>query len=440
MSFGLRSRPFLLAAIAGVCGGLWACFDGIGTVGAVCVTDQQCGPDQGCVNSVCGLCGDGVIQPGELCFGPSSEENVFGEVTDLLAFDPEGDGFPLPIATVNSNCLNGLMAGPPTIDGDSCWEVYALALVDGDFEAIKGLNGDEKHDGRLPQAGAGNFDGEGTSDIALGIFPNDPLIDPSQLVIAYNFGVDPDPVIEEIDISLQVRSLHAADMNGDGLDDLLIGGQASSSLALYIASPGVGFETERLLVTVAAPRPAPPVDMDNDGDLDVVLISDVERNVSVELNNGAGMLAPQPRLSVQAPLVPQDLATADFDRDGNMDVVVFVAAPLNQTAVTAEVRVYRGLGDGSLELSATLPGGELPISGIAADVNFDGWPDIVVADFGEDKLPVHINRGGSFPDIVSIDVAAAPRALMFADFNIDDIPDLLIGNANGVVAGVPSQN
>jgi hypothetical protein len=139
-------------------------------------------------------------------------------------------------------------------------------------------------------------------------------------------------------------------------------------------------------------------------------------------------------------LLPRDLATADFDRDGNMDVVVFVAAPFNQTEITAEVRVYRGLGDGALELDVILPGGEFPISGLAADVNFDGWPDIVVADIQEDKLPVHINRGGSFPDIVGIDVAAAPRALMFEDFDLDDIPDLVIGNANGVVAVVPSEN
>lgn len=421
-------------------GGLGACFDGFGTIGAVCETADQCGTEQGCVNSVCGLCRDDVIQPGELCFGASSEENVFGEVTDLLAFDPEGDGFPLLIATVNSNCANPPMTGPPSAEGDSCWDVFALVIADdGDFEAINALDS-QKHDGRLPQAGAGNFDGAGTSDIALGIFPNDPLIDPSQLVIVYNFGVDATAVLEEIDISLRVRTLHAADMNGDGLDDLLVGGEVSSSLALYIATPGVGFEAERLLVTVPSPRPALPVDMDNDGDLDVVLISEFDRNVSVELNNGDGTLTPQPRLTIEAPLVPKDLATADFDQDGNMDVVVFVAAPFNQTEVTAEVRVYRGLGDGNLELDATLPGGELPISGLAADVNFDGWPDIVVADIQEDKLPVHINRGGSFPDIVLVDVAAAPRALMFEDFNLDDIPDLVIGNANGVVAAVVSEN
>jgi hypothetical protein len=65
-----------------------SCFDGFGTIGAVCESDFQCGLEQSCVNSVCGICGSGTIEPGELCFGQSSEENVFGEVTDL----PSGPG------------------------------------------------------------------------------------------------------------------------------------------------------------------------------------------------------------------------------------------------------------------------------------------------------------------------------------------------------------
>jgi FG-GAP-like repeat len=441
---GVRLRSSILLA-AGLAGSfLAACFEGSGLVGAVCYADNQCGLDQTCVNSICGLCNNRVVDSGELCFGASSEENVFGEVTDLLAYDPEGDGYaPLLIATVNNNCAPLPMTGPPTAEGEACWQVYGLVIdkTDGDFEVATLLETDV-NSGRVPQATTGNFDGESTMDFALAIFPSDPLIDQSQLVVAHNLALgEQDPVVIELDISVRAKSLHAADLNGDGLDDLLIAGEASSSLVELIAMPGIGFENERLAVIAdATPRPAPPIDMDGDGDLDVVLVSPVDRTVSVYRNDGNGNLAVGQRtdLGMHAPL---DLALADFDQDGMLDVAVFVVPnDPNAAALVPEIRVFRGLGDGNLELDQTLPGGELPISGLAADINSDGWPDIVVADFLEDKLPVHINRNGTFIDMVGIDVSAGPRALMSADFDFDSIPDLVVGNGNGVVAVVPSEN
>lgn len=425
---------------AALVSGLWACFDGLGTVGAICFADNQCGLDQRCVNSVCGLCSDRTVQPGELCFGNSSEENVFGEVSDLVAFDPEGDGqFPLLTAVVNNNCQDPPLQGPPTMGGPTCWGLFILTIADdGDFETLVPIG--TNNDGRVPQMATGNFDGNSEFDVAIAISPNDPLVDPSQIAVLHDFPNEANALA--IDISVVPRTLHSADLDGDGLDDLLVGGEVSSSLALFIATPGVGFETERLLVTDLAPRPAPPVDMDNDGDLDVVLVSQTGATVGVDLNNGSGNFSAGARLDVGSGagsgLVPTDLATADFDGDGLLDVVVFASAVMD--GLSSEVVVYRGLGDGTLEETARLPGGEFPVSGLAEDLNFDGWPDIVIADVGEDKLPVYLNRGGEFPDLVQIDVAAAPRTLMREDFDFDNIPDLVVGSANGVIAVVPSEN
>jgi hypothetical protein len=432
----VRTRIAWLLGAGALAGGLGACFDGIATVGAFCFADNQCGLDQRCVNSVCGLCNSREVDAGELCFGNSSEENVFGEVTDLLAFDPEGDGFPLLTAVVNNNCVQGPDRGPPAMGGPACWGLYILTIADdGDFETITPLG--TNNDGKVPQMATGNFDGNQAFDVAIAISPNDALVDPSQIAVLYDFPNQPNPL--PVNISVVPRTLHAADLDGDGLDDLLVGGQISSSLALFVANPDGGFEAERLLVTDQTPRPAAPVDVDNDGDLDVVLVSEVSGTVGVDLNNGSGAFSGADRINVGPQLVPNDVVTADFDRDGVVDAVVFASAQFN-SGVASEVVVYRGLGDGTLEELVRLPGGEDPVSGLAEDVNFDGWPDVVIADEGEDKLPVFLNRGGTFPDLVQIDVAASPRTLMREDFDFDNIPDLVVGNANGVIAVVPSEN
>ena len=443
----MRLRPGSLAipcTIGALIGALAACFDGLGIVGAVCHAEHQCAADQRCVNSVCGLCRNRVVDPGELCFGSSSEENVFGEVTELLAYDAEGDGFaPLLIATVNTNCMSPPMAGPPAPNGSACWQAYGMIIdeSDGDFEVTNILS-EGLADGRIPQATTGDFDGLNTMDLALAIVPNDQLIDQTQLIVAHDLALtDGGPILTQLDISLRANTLHAADLDGDGLDDLLVGGEITSSLVTFISSPGVGFQNERLqVIEDPAPRPAPPVDMDGDGDLDIVLVSPVDSTLSVYANNGQGLFALQRRTPVSTTHVPLQLATGDIDVDGNTDVVVLLVPADPDAGLASELHVYRNTGTGELELDQVLPGGELPVSALVTDLTGDGLPDIVVADILEDKLPVHINRSGEFPDFVTIDVAASPRELMLADFDFDSIPDLVIGNANGVVAIVPAEN
>lgn len=434
------SRSFLLlgAVAAGLTGLTWGCFTGEGTIGAFCFDDSQCGIDQGCRNSICGKCGDRIVQPGELCFGNSSEENVFGEVADLAAFAPEDGVTPQLAAVVNGQC--------PLTEG-ACWALYLLVIdeADGDFEVSTPIG--LQNPGTVPQVGIGNFDGEGFRDVAFAIVPDDPLADTSAIAVLYDFPETMDSV--DLDVSIIAQTLHTADLDGDGFDDMIVGGRVTNALSILHADPGadLGFELERLLATDMAPRIAPPVDMDNDGDLDLVIASETTATVGVDLNDGNANFTPQPRQQLETNLAPTAVVTGDFDDDGNMDVAVVAPARLISTMpptrdpdADPSVVFYRGNGDGSLTLVGSLDAGEDPASALATDINNDGLLDIVIADRGEDRLPTYINRGGSFPDAVSIDVAAAPQSLMREDFDLDGIPDIVVGNANGVIAVVPSEN
>lgn len=402
---------------------LGACFTGEGTIGAICTDDSQCGIDQACTNSVCGLCQDGTLQTGEICFGASSEEIVFGEVADLLAVDLDFDGRQELVAVVNDDCGG---------NGGECWDLRLLLLDQGDFEAIEVF--EDNVPGRVPKMTLGNFDGDADPDIAAVVVPLDPTLDPSQLAVLYDF---PSPMIsQDIDVAIYARSLEAADLDGNGLDDLLIGAEEANTL-VFIPATGTGFGTERVLVTDPAPRLAKPVDMDGDGDLDLIIASELAGTVGVDLNDGNANFSPQTRRQLAAGLAITTVATADFDGDGNVDVVALGAS---NGATPPVVAVFRGLGNGLLEPLATLSGGELPIDVLAEDINDDGLIDIVVADLLEDKLPVYLNRGGSFPDQIGIDVAAAPLTLLRGEFDLDIFADLVIGNANGVISVVRSEN
>ena len=71
----------------------FACYGGDGTLGAACERDADCGDDQRCERSVCGLCGDGVAQSGELCLsGPEGTAVVAEAVSSFAQIDMNGDG------------------------------------------------------------------------------------------------------------------------------------------------------------------------------------------------------------------------------------------------------------------------------------------------------------------------------------------------------------
>ncbi len=410
-------RPATLAAgsLLGLL--LGACFTGEATLGAICKNDGQCGLDQACTSGVCGMCRDGLVQPGELCYGASSEELAFGEVTDLLAIDINEDGFKDLLAIVNDDC-EGL--------GGSCWDMRLFVLDDqGDFQSLELF--DKNVPGRVPKMSIANFDGDGTPDVVAVVVPFDTQEDASQLAVLYDF-----PNVQtslDIDIPVFANTLEAADLDGNGFDDLLVAAELANTL-VFVPSIGTDFGVQRIIVTDPAPRLATPADMDGDGDLDLIIGSAATGSLGVDLNDGKANFVPQTRQQLGAGMGVSVISTADFDSDGKLDVAAIVegSEPI--------VALFRGLGNGLLEPLDSLPAGSVPVDLLTEDLNNDGLADIMIADLFEDKLPVYLNRAGSFPDRSRVDVAAAPLTLLRGDFDFDNIDDLVIGNANGVISVV----
>ena len=256
-------------------------------------------------------------------------------------------------------------------------------------------------------------------------------------------------------VSAEGPALAVADVNGDGRDDMFVGG-AKWQRGTLLLQQADGRFTESSASTFAADSVAEDVDAlffdaDGDRDLDLYVVtagnefwSEFEELADrLYLNDGRGTF------SRAANALPADfrengstVAAADFDGDGDQDLFVGsrVVAREYGRIPTSHLLRNDGTGKFSEVTDAIAPG--LARAGLVteaqwADVDGDRTPDLIVA--GE-WMPVRIwlNAKGTLREHTASGIGNASgwwNSLRIADVNGDGSPDLVLGNAgqNGVL-------
>jgi uncharacterized protein (DUF2141 family) len=166
-------------------------------------------------------------------------------------------------------------------------------------------------------------------------------------------------------------------------------------------------------------------DLNGDGKLDLAIADQGDGNVSVLLNAGDGTFLPQSIYSVGNS--PQSIVAVDVNGDGKADLVVANSGLLTMTPSNT-VSVLLGKGDGTFLPQMTYDTGMAPCSVAAADLNDDGKPDLVVANYGDDTVSVLLGKGdGSFLSQEGpYPTGTGPSSVAVADLNGDGKPDLVV--------------
>jgi hypothetical protein len=173
-------------------------------------------------------------------------------------------------------------------------------------------------------------------------------------------------------------------------------------------------------------------DMNNDNSPDIIGGYDNNtRTVRVFTNNGLGIftpLAPLAGIGVAANNI-NDMAVADFDADGNMDVAVVCGGGV----ANGNYAVLRNTGGGTLAVQQTANSPN--IYGVdTGDLDGDGDMDIAYTRFNAGEIFTLINNGaGTFVAGQTLVFGAEARNVKIADVNNDQRMDLVV-----VRGGVPS--
>ncbi len=172
---------------------------------------------------------------------------------------------------------------------------------------------------------------------------------------------------------------------------------------------------------------AKSADVDNDGDLDLVIANEFHENILL-INDGNGKFLDESKERLpRSTHDSEDLAVADFDNDGDFDIVVVSADDR-----TNEFYLNDGEGYFSDESSRIIVQGT-SYAVEAADVDGDGNTDIIIGNYGQNTLLINdgsgnfINETGSrLPTIIDVtmDIEAG-------DVDGDGDLDLLVGNEDG---------
>ena len=239
-----------------------------------------------------------------------------------------------------------------------------------------------------------------------------------------------------------------ADVNGDGLEDVFVGGAAGQPGYMFKQSEA-GFVRLRTpaFTTDAASEDLQAVffDADGDGDNDLYVVSggnafpDGSKKYTdrLYLNDGKGGFTKSETSGLEAYTNSgQAVVALDYDKDGDMDVLVGNRLIPQHYPQSAPSYLLQNDGTGTFTPASNSVFADAAQLGLVNDLHVtdfdaDGWPDLIVAAEWE-SVRMYRNNQGVFERFNLAEGLDAEKGWWFsiteADLNKDGYPDYILGN------------
>ncbi len=222
-----------------------------------------------------------------------------------------------------------------------------------------------------------------------------------------------------------ISTIYPCDLDSDGDNDILCS-TVDDKVSWYINLDGNGnFSSEQIIaVTADGPYSVHAADIDGDGDLDIISASKWDHKIAwYENTDGLGNFGNENIISNTASFVAS-VFSCDLDTDGDNDVLTATNS-MSEDKISWFENIDGAGGFGDEQI---IDNSENINSIYASDIDNDGDIDILMTDDEENKLVYYINEDGSGnfgnEQIIS-DIEEEPKSVYVCDIDGDGDQDVI---------------
>lgn len=247
---------------------------------------------------------------------------------------------------------------------------------------------------------------------------------------AWNFWIKTAPgkleqeLVETIELrvgnegTLQTYGAYAGDMNNDGFSDLVAVNESSDDLRIMM-NDGTGRYDDFVLYDFGAnstPSPSEGADFNGDGEIDIVVTTAWDNEVRVMMGDGEGNFSSLETYYTSNGV--RGVVVGDFNGDGWDDM-------LTTNRLDGDVSIFINDGDGTFtESNMDLPGVDENACSMT-DANGDGVLDVFYGTYQSQHIGILLGDGdGNFIPSEQMSVQGRPWMVGAADFNGDGHADM----------------
>jgi hypothetical protein len=230
------------------------------------------------------------------------------------------------------------------------------------------------------------------------------------------------------------ESVAMGDFNLDGKPDLATANFSSNNVTILLGNGSGGFTQPAGSPVGAGDGPSSVAvgDFNLDGKPDLAVANGFSNNVTILLGNGSGSFTQPAGSPVGAGNGAISVAVGDFNFDGKPDLAVANNISDNVTIRlnTCDAQPCSGIAFAP-PADAPASAGNAPESVAMGDFNLDGKLDLATAGVDDNKLTILLgNAAGGFTQAAGspISVGSVPVSVAVGDFNLDGKPDLAVAN------------